>query len=132
MTEADVVLDIVGEGGWELMKSIPSPHLTNKANKEFAWIVRRNAVPFCDKVGNRQWNAPTAYEALKAAHEALSMVMPVPSKPVAWCVSLSGEYNFFKTRREAQRERVEYELSVDDDGDPQIAKPVYFSVEGAP
>ncbi len=76
-TDAQTVLDILDGGGWELHRIPPWDALTDEANREQAWGVKRTERPYCDRQGDRQWSAPTALEAFAKAFKALGMTMPV-------------------------------------------------------
>ena len=65
------VMQWLDSGEWELVRSQPLSFLTDEANAESAWLVRRQAAPYCDKSGTRQWAAKTAFGAFTQAIAAL-------------------------------------------------------------
>lgn len=71
--EALVVIAALDTGGFTIERSLDASYLTDAANIEFSWVVRRSHPPFCDAAGNRQWHGPTAIAALTAAQTALRL-----------------------------------------------------------
>lgn len=71
LSEADLVMRELNTGEWVLNRALSSSYLTDEANKEMAWVVKRQAVPFCDDNGIRWWTGPTAFEALEKAMKAI-------------------------------------------------------------
>ena len=68
---AEVVLGMLDTGEWLLVRNPGLSYLTDEANAANRWTVSRSASPYGDSDGNRQWNGPTAYDAMMTAHNAM-------------------------------------------------------------
>lgn len=60
-------------GQWQICRHLPSSYLTDEANEESKWSVRRQESPYCDRNGNRQWEGRTAFDAIVKAKMALGV-----------------------------------------------------------
>ncbi|MBB1599525.1 hypothetical protein [Variovorax sp. UMC13] len=76
LADSQIVMQILNGGGWELYRAEPWEALTDEANAEKAWFVKRTRAPFCDQQSMRQWAGPTALSAFATAFSALGLVMP--------------------------------------------------------
>lgn len=65
------------------------------------------------------WAAALASRPAEVDDEGL----PPPPKATAWMVSVSGVYEYYATRRAAERDRQIYEHSVADDPDMEREEP---------
>lgn len=70
-SDADIVVDMLSCGEWELTKNHPHDDMTDEWNLENSWTVRRLTVPFCDQNNTRFWSGKTALEALQKADRAI-------------------------------------------------------------
>lgn len=68
-----VVMRALETGQWQICRHLPSTYLTDEANDESKWSVRRQEAPFCDRDGKRQWEGPTAFDAIVKAKMALGV-----------------------------------------------------------
>lgn len=77
MTEAEIVLAALDSGDWAITRNQPISCLTDSGNARSAWTVRRQSAPYCADRRNavRQWNGPTALEALIAAAQDLGLAL---------------------------------------------------------
>ena len=70
------VMEILSTGVWTLTRHKPDPQMTDNFNQTNAWSASRLAAPYCDEQGCRLWTGASAYEALVAAHRALTLPLP--------------------------------------------------------
>lgn len=70
-TEAEILYEAMDSGQWTITRNLPVPYLTDEANEEFKWSIRRAVAPFCGKDGIRQWEGPTPSVALARAQTSL-------------------------------------------------------------
>lgn len=68
-----VVMRALETGQWQICRNLPSTYLTDEANDESKWSVRRQEAPFCDRNGTRQWEGRTAFDALLKARMDLGV-----------------------------------------------------------
>ncbi|HET8689409.1 MAG TPA: hypothetical protein VFM18_22590, partial [Methanosarcina sp.] len=66
-------MNFLESGEWQLTKNSYSGYLTEEANDETSWSVRRQTAPFSDSRGNRQWEGRTALDAIVKAKMALGI-----------------------------------------------------------
>lgn len=78
LTEAETIMSVLAGGGWELHRVPAWDALTDEANREQAWCVKRTEPPFCSQEGDRQWSGPTAFKAFERAFAALKMKIATP------------------------------------------------------
>lgn len=69
---AQEVMDALSTGEWRLTKMPHCSLLTEEALAARAWMVERQAAPFCGDDGVRHWFAPSAVEALRAGKAAIA------------------------------------------------------------
>jgi len=72
--DAQEVFAAIDSCEWSVSRILPSPSLTDEANRQLSWIVERRSPPFCDKERNRHWTGPTAIEALQKGKEAIKIM----------------------------------------------------------
>ncbi|HET8687507.1 MAG TPA: hypothetical protein VFM18_12705 [Methanosarcina sp.] len=68
-----IVMRALETGQWQICRNLPSTYLTDEANDESKWSIRRQEAPFCDKKGKRQWEGRTAFDALLNAKMDLGL-----------------------------------------------------------
>lgn len=68
---SDNLIEWAFDNGFSIQKNMDWDALTDEANLEYKWSVKRNVSPFCDKDGNRGWNGPNAKQAISKAIHAL-------------------------------------------------------------
>lgn len=61
------VMNELEKGGWELLKHIEDPSMTDEWNENNSWQIKRQTAPYCSNNGTRFWFGRTAYDALKSA-----------------------------------------------------------------
>jgi len=70
--QALYVLKVLDTGGWELKRCVWHEDRTDEFNLQGRWLVTRTCAPFSDDEGVSQWNAPTAYAAIRQAVETIA------------------------------------------------------------
>lgn len=79
MNAAEILLEALATGEWQLAKNPHASFLTEEANREHSWTVKREKAPFCSDDGARAWTGSSALGALHTAQRALGLPVACPA-----------------------------------------------------